>query len=133
MEQHSHIVTRHTDVTPARTPEAAPPELCAVCGRIRARLTLARPGGQVPVRLCLACHHSVMKQRKMVRKRFAPSERPRPTREARLIIPREARLTGPAKYAALQHRRSRAQVAARRALDGESVQSDLFAPIRQAS
>ena len=133
MGQHSHIVTRQTDLSPARAPEGAAPELCAVCGRTRARLTLARPGGQVPVRLCLACHHSVMKQRKMVRMRFAPSEQSRPTREARLIIPREARLTGPAKYATLQHRRSRAQVAARRALDVESVQSDLFAPTRRAS
>ena len=129
----SHIVTRQNDSHPARGGEDAISVLCAVCGRGRARLTLSRPGGRVPVRLCLACHHSVMKQRKALRQRLAPVEQPRPGRAADLIIPREARLTGPAKYETLHHRRRRAQVAARRALDVDSAQSDLFTSIRQAS
>ncbi len=113
--------------------------LCVVCGRSRARLTLAGNPGQAPVRLCLRCHHGVLQQRKMVRAGLAPTRtdlvstgparspgvggtgerQHRVAGDAGLIVPREAHLSGDEKYAALTHHRRRAQVAARRALESE--------------
>lgn len=112
-----------------------PVPLCVVCGRARARLTLNRNHGRAPIRLCLRCHHGVMQQRKMLRAGLArrdsvgdTAERKRQVAgDAGLIVRRDARLSGDAKYATLTHHRRRAQVAARRALESElSSEPDLL-------
>ena len=110
------------------TPVAqAPRALCRFCARAPARLSLTRSKGS-HVELCLRCHHSVMKQRQPP-KIALPSRPSRPSLSSRLsrssppalIIPRGAGLPDTAKYAELTHRRRRAQVAARRALESEPV------------
>ena len=125
-----------------------PVPLCVVCGRARARLTLNRNHGQAPIRLCLRCHHGVMQQRKMLRAGLAPTRvgglasaglarrdsvgdtaerKHQVAGDAGLIVRRDARLSGDAKYATLTHHRRRAQVAARRALESElSSEPDLL-------
>ena len=122
----------------ARPRNRGPVSLCVVCGRSRARLTLARHHWQAPVRLCLRCHHGVLQQRKMVRAGLAPTRvglastgpahgpaagtgkrEHRVAGDASLIVPREARLSADEKYAALTHHRRRAQVAARRVVESE--------------
>ena len=113
---------------PSALPTGGPVPLCAVCGRARARLTLPRERGHEPVKLCLRCHHAVMQQRKQRRMLRAelPAERVSATGrrhhiagDAGLIVPRESELSPTAKYDTLSHRRRRAQVAARRALESE--------------
>ena len=90
--------------------------LCVVCGHRRACLTLARDG-HAPARLCLRCHHAVMRQRRRLHG------------DAGLVVPRGAGATNTAKYEALTHRRRRAQVAARRAL--EPVEAELKTELRK--
>ncbi len=107
------------------TPVAqAPRALCRFCARAPARLSLTRSKGS-PVELCLRCHHAVMKQRQPP-KIALPSRPSLSSRLSRssppaLIIPRGAGLPDTAKYAELTHRRRRAQVAARRALESAPV------------
>ena len=107
-----------------------PVPLCVVCGRARARLSLARDHGHAPAQLCLRCHHAVMEQRKMLRAKLHESPaNPQVARgvfrrhhlagDAGLIVPRGASLAHEAKYAELTRRRHRAQVAVRRALAGD--------------
>lgn len=119
------------------TPVAqAPRALCRFCGRAPARLRVTRPRG-TPVELCLRCHHAVMKQRRP-RKMALSARVSRPSLSARLsrssppalIIPRGAGLSDTAKYAQLTHRRRRAQVAARRALEAEPA---TLHPVQRAS
>ena len=107
-----------------------PVPLCVVCGRARARLSLARDHGHAPAKLCLRCHHTVMQQRKMLRAKLHESpanplvergalRRHHLAGDAGLIVPRGASLAHEAKYAELPRRRHRAQVAVRRALAGD--------------
>ena len=78
-----------------------PVPLCVVCGRARARVSLAREHGHAPAKLCLRCHHGVMQQRKMLRAELEESaaDQPSPhasgrrhhlTGDAGLIVPRGA-------------------------------------------
>ena len=126
----------HDGQHPARLYAEGPVPLCVVCGRARARLTLKRGRGHEPARLCLRCHHRVMQQRKMLRAGLPPQQpssdrlktavadtvrdpvrRHKVSGDAGLIVQREARSAGDGKYDLLAHRRRRAQVAARRALE----------------
>ncbi len=106
-----------------------PVPLCVVCWRHRARLRLAPPHGHAPVKLCLRCHHAVMQQRKMLRVDLPVADQtslvsvPRLARahhfsgDVGLIVPPGKPLSAKTKHDALNHRRRRAQVAARRALN----------------
>ncbi len=106
-----------------------PVPLCVVCGRHPAHLTLTRQHGHAPAKLCLRCHHAVMQHRKMLRADLSSADQTAPTpvpESARthhlsgdvgLIVPRGKTLSAEARHAALNHRRRRAQVAARRVLD----------------
>ena len=111
-----------------------PVPLCVVCGRHPAHLTMTRQHGHAPAQLCLRCHHTVMRHRKMLRANLStpgpdPSlgqettSHPQPGRahhvsgDVSLIVPRAQRLSSEARRAELNHRRRRAQVAARRVLD----------------
>ena len=120
------------DFTPAVGPEnrvSRPVPLCVVCGRHRAHFTLTRQHGHVPAKLCLRCHHAVTQHRKMLRADLSAANQTPSTpapRSARahhlsgdlgLIVPAGKPLSAEARHAALDHRRRRAQVAARRALD----------------
>ena len=106
-----------------------PVPLCVVCGRHPAHLTLTRQHGHAPAKLCLRCHHAVMQHRKMLRADLFPDEQMAPeavppsarphhlSGDAGLLIPRGKPLSAETRHAALDHRRRRAQVAARRVLD----------------
>ena len=104
-------------------PISGPTPLCAVCGRHQAHLTLIRQHGHKPAKLCLRCHHAVMQHRKMLRADLPSTTHPQRERahhlsgDAGLIVFRDQRLSAEARHAALDHRRRRAQVAARRVLD----------------
>ena len=106
-----------------------PVPLCVVCWRHRAHLRLVPQHGHAPVKLCLRCHHAVMQQRKMLRVDLPAADQtslvsvPRLARahhfsgNVGLIVPPGKPLSAETKHDALNHRRRRAQVAARRALD----------------
>ena len=135
MGRYQEATARHLDFEsgvpfdPAATaerPRRAP--LCVVCGKHPAHLTVAQHRAQRPARLCLRCHHAVMRQRKMLRVLPATPESSasigqterrayQASKDLGLIVPRGARISPEARDAALNHRRRRAQVAARRALD----------------
>ena len=91
--------------------------LCAVCGRLPAHLTLERPRGGRPARVCLRCHQAALRQRRSERPTAARSA-PRRTAGGRidLIVPRESGMPLEAKYRLLSRSRRRAQEVARRAL-----------------
>ena len=91
--------------------------LCAMCGRQPARLTLDRPRGGRPARVCLRCHQAALRQRRAVPPAPARSG-PRRTETGRadLIVPRESGLPLEAKYRLLSRSRRQAQEVARRAL-----------------
>lgn len=125
-EESLTLVSKH------RVPRPAP--LCVVCGRHPAHLTVTRQHGHAPAKLCLRCHHTVMRHRKMLRADLvAPvpdpslgqetASRPESGRrhhlsgDVGLIVSRTQRLSSEARRAALNHTRRRAQVAARRVLD----------------
>ncbi|MFL2434830.1 MAG: hypothetical protein ACJ0H0_08020 [Vicinamibacterales bacterium] len=98
-------------------------QICVVCQRVSARLTLkvtSPENSQVqPPRLCLRCHHAVMQQRKMIRMRRSGfgTRNAQLTFEDGLIVPRVSELAGAAKYDQLLKSRRRAQKAARRAIE----------------
>ncbi len=137
MTQHHEATAQELEFEPlsveARRSDRAgrdPASRCVVCGRARARLSVAREHGHPPAKLCLRCHHSVMQQRKMLRANLheahaSPQTERSSTRrhhlvgDAGLIVPRGAPLGREAKYAELTRRRHRAQVAVRRALTGD--------------
>ena len=108
---------------------ARPVPLCVVCGRHPAHLTLTRQHGHAPARLCLRCHHAVMQHRRMLRADLSSAAQttsppgPQPERthhlagDVGLIVPKGRRLSAEARHAVLNHRRRRAQVAARKVLD----------------
>ena len=105
--------------TPAAAADGRRPfSLCVVCGRHRARLTIAQHRGHQPAQLCLRRHHAVMRQRKMLRVVRTQPKPPQRSGHAsiNLIVPRDAKLSPELRRAALNHRRRRAHVAARRAL-----------------
>ena len=94
----------------ARRPR--PAALCVLCGKHPAHLTVARHKGYRPAKLCLRCHHAVMRQRRMLRASLrAPHGRHSvtPTSQRRedtvadttLIVSRDRRLSPQAKYATL--------------------------------
>ena len=120
------------DFTPAAGREhrvSRPVSLCDVCGRHPAHLMLTRQHGHAPAKLCLRCHHAVMQHRKMLRADLSTADQTASTpvpQSARthhlsgdvgLIVPPGKSLSAEARHAALDHRRRRAQVAARRMLD----------------
>ena len=109
---------RRPAAEPLTAPRRGPARLCALCGRVPAHLTLERQHGRRPARLCLRCHHAVMRQRRMVRATLDTSARP-PVNDVdvRLIVPRDNGLSGDRKYRQLAQSRHRAQKAARRALE----------------
>ena len=88
--------------------------LCVVCGRVPAHLIVEREPGHPPARLCLRCHHGVMRQRKMARAGLGPAGSVRA--DDGLIVPRESGLSAAALYQRLSTSRRRAQQAARAAL-----------------
>ncbi len=137
MDGYQEATARHLDfesgvpfdpAATAKRPRPAP--LCVVCGQHPARLTVAQHRAQRPAKLCLRCHHAVMRQRKMIRvlpatlEKSASASIGRTERRAYhksgdpgLIVPRGASMSPEARGAELNHRRRRAQVAARQALD----------------
>lgn len=106
-----------------------PVQLCVVCWHHRAHLRLAPRHGHAPAKLCLRCHHAVMQQRKMLRADLPATDQTSllpVQRLARahhfsgdvgLIVPPGRPLSAKTKHDVLNHRRRRAQVAARRALN----------------
>lgn len=137
MGRYQEATARHLDFesgvpfdSAATVERPRPAPLCVVCGQHPAHLTVAQHRAQRPAKLCLRCHHAVMRQRKMLRVLPATPESSasasigRTERRAYhasgdlgLIVPRGASMLPEARDAALNHRRRRAQVAARRALD----------------
>jgi len=103
-------------------------ELCAVCCKKPARLKVSRQQGHSPAKLCLRCHHTVMRHRKMLGANLSSSERSFSAHELSsvrrsrfsgdpgLIIPKGQRLSAEARRAALGVRRRRAQAAVRQEL-----------------
>ena len=125
-------VDDRADFAPAEEREhrvSRPVPLCAVCGRHPAHLALTREHGHAPAKLCLRCHHAVMQQRKMLRADLSGADRTASTSialsarthhlsgDVGLIVEPGKPLSAEARHAALDHRRRRAQVAARRLLD----------------
>lgn len=102
-------------VRPVAKPRRGAARLCAVCGRVPAHLTLEREEGRRPARLCLRCHHAVMRQRRMARAGLEPAGRGQ-TRGGGLIVPRQSGLSADALSRCLSRSRRRAQKAARVAL-----------------
>ena len=98
---------------PVAKPRPGPARLCAVCGRVRAHLTLEREPGHRPARLCLRCHHAVMQQRRMARAGLSRCDARRVTGRIELIVPRESDLPRREKYRRLSRARLHAQQAAR--------------------
>ena len=104
-------------------------DLCAVCCEKPARLALSRQQGQSPAKLCLRCHHTVMRHQKMLSANLSSAERSFSVRElssvrrARfsgdpgLIIPRGQHPAEEVRRAKLTASRRRAQAAARHELD----------------
>lgn len=101
-------------VRPLARPRRGAARLCVVCGRMPAHLTIERASGQRPARLCLRCHHAVMRQRRMARAGLDPAGAARP--QGGLIVSRDNRLSADALYRKLSTSRRRAQKAARVAL-----------------
>ena len=89
--------------------------LCEMCGRVEAHLTIPAAHGRQPAVVCLRCHHAVRQQRRMLRAAMARSLAPA-TAPGGLIVEKESSLPADRKYRELEHRRHRAQVAARKAL-----------------
>lgn len=102
-------------VRPVAKPRRGATRLCAVCGRVPAHLTLEREPRHRPARLCLRCHHAVMRQRRMARAGLEPVERGA-THGGGLIVPRKSGLSADALSRRLSRSRRRAQKAARVAL-----------------
>lgn len=101
-------------VGPLAKPRRGTVRLCVVCGRVPAHLTIEREPGHRPARLCLRCHHAVMRQRKMAR---AGLHRTEPgLANGGLIVPRKSGLSTDALYRRLSRSRRRAQKAARMAI-----------------
>ena len=104
-------------------PRPGPRPLCAVCGRVPAHLTIGRDRKQLPARLCLRCHHAVMRQRRMLRAKLRDNDKYTPpvitdrVGATGLIVPRQSGLSGDRKYRRLAQSRGRAQKAARHALE----------------
>lgn len=108
-------------------PRPGPRPLCAVCGRVPAQLTLDLARRRLPARVCLRCHHSVMRQRRMLRATLGGHghDHDKATGPVRvegvgatgLIVPRQSGLSGDRKYRRLAQSRRRAQKAARHALE----------------
>ena len=96
-------------------PRRGPARLCVVCGRVPAHLTIEREPGHRAARLCLRCHHAVMRQRRMARAGLERTE-PGRTNGGSLIVPRESGLTADAMHQQLSKSRRRAQKAARVAI-----------------
>ena len=104
-------------------------ELCAVCCKKPARLTISRQQGYSPAKLCLRCHHTVIRHRKMLSADLSSSERSFSAHELSsvrrsrfsgdpgLIIPKGQRLSEEVRLATLEARRRRAQAVARQELD----------------
>ena len=103
-------------------------QMCVVCRRVPARLTLkvnSPENSQLqPPRLCLRCHHAVMQQRRMMRMRRSErrAKDPQLTFGNGLIVPRSSGLTGDSKYDRLVKARRRAQKAARFATEPDAVE-----------
>lgn len=99
-------------VTPVTKPRRRSARLCAVCGRVPARLTIERQRGKRPERLCLRCHNAVLRQRRSERGGPDPAGRA----NGGLIVPRASGLSAEAVSRRLSRSRRRAQKAARAAL-----------------
>lgn len=96
-------------------PETGHHRLCEICGRVEAHLTIPAAHGRQPAIVCLRCHHAVRQQRRMLRAALTRSPAPA-TAPGGLIVQNEGSLPGDRKYRELEHRRHRAQIAARKAL-----------------
>lgn len=101
-------------VTPVTKPRRRSARLCAVCGRVPARLTIERQRGKRPERLCLRCHNAVLRQRRSERGGLDPAGPARAN--GGLIVPRASGLSAEAVSRRLSRSRRRAQKAARAAL-----------------
>lgn len=124
MAEHREVTATQLDLTydgpwpvavrPLAKPRRGAARLCVVCGRVPAHLTIERASGRRPARLCLRCHHAVMRQRRMARAGLEPAGAVRP--KGGLIVPRENTLSADALYRKLSTSRRRAQKAARVAM-----------------
>lgn len=103
------------EVRPVAKPRHGVARLCAVCGRVPAHLTLKRESGHRPARICLRCHHAVLRQRRLARAGGEPAELG-PAHGGGLIVPRKSGLSVDALSRRLSRSRVRAQKAARVAL-----------------
>ena len=122
MAQHQEAAATQLDLTydgpwpvavrPLARPRRGSARLCVVCGRVPAHLTIEREPGHRPARLCLRCHHAVMRQRRMARAGLEPAD-PGRAKGGGLIVPRESALSADALYRQLSRSRRRAQKAAR--------------------
>ena len=82
-----------------------------------ARLTLERPRGGPPPRVCLRCHVTALRQRRSAHAAPARNAQRRTVSgRSDLIVPRESALPLEAKYRLLSRSRREAQEVARRAL-----------------
>ena len=106
-----------------------PAPVCVVCERHPGRLIFARHCGHASAKLCSHCYHVVMRHPKLLWADFPSSQRSWPTLtvevaprvhhvsgDVGLIVSPGSRLSVESRDAMLNHRRRRAQVAARRTL-----------------
>jgi hypothetical protein len=116
------VLREAVSTMPSRT-RSEQSQMCVVCRRVSARLTLKVTASEnsllQPPRLCLRCHHAVMQQRRMMRVRRSGfgTRNDQLTFEDGLIVPRGSELAGAAKYDRLVKSRRRAQKAARRTIE----------------
>jgi hypothetical protein len=113
------------DATSSERPsgEKGPHQVCEMCGRVEAHLYIPAAHGQQPAAVCLRCHHAVRQQKRMLR---ASIRHEAGAPAASRLIPQAGGTTAnhPQSssrstedlYKELEHRRRRAQVAARKAL-----------------
>jgi hypothetical protein len=105
--------------------EAGHHQLCEMCGRVQAHLYIPAAHGQQPAAVCLRCHHAVRQQKRMLRAAIKDGHAgvPAPSRLISSPVGETATDDAPVSppsadqlYKELEHRRRRAQVAARKAL-----------------
>ena len=104
----------------ATLPQKRPQSLCAVCGRVQGRLPTDLGMGRSPVRLCLRCHHGLMRQRRIIRaqtKSGGFSVRRIAKHAGELIVSRRSGLSVTSRDRRLSQSRRRAQSVVRRMIE----------------
>ena len=100
--------------------QSRPRSLCAVCGLVQGHLPTELGLGRSPVRLCLRCHHGLMRQRRIIRAQtknagFSVKRIAKHTDE--LIVSRRSGLSVTGRNRRLIHSRRRAQSVVRRMIE----------------